>query len=62
MSYKERIYTRMTTEQKEKFEYLAYKSIMSPSEYLRNIIERGEIDEESFNQWKIKRNEGKKRN
>ena len=61
MNYTERVYTRMTLEQKEIFEYLAYRSVMSPSEYLRSIIERGEVDEESFNKWKVKRNEGNKR-
>ena len=60
MSYPERVYTRMTLEQKEKFEYLAYRNVMTPSEYLRSIIERGEVDEESFNQWKTKRNKDNK--
>ena len=54
MNYTERAYTRMTLEQKERFEYIAYKNVMTPSEYLRNIIDSCYVDEESFNEWKNK--------
>jgi hypothetical protein len=51
---------RISDLQKEKIMYLANLEQMNKSEYMRTLIERIDIDEESFNQWKIKRNEGNK--
>jgi hypothetical protein len=48
---------RITELQKEKIMYLASLEQMNKSEYIRTLIERIDINEESFNKWKIERNE-----